>query len=135
MNARDRGRFDALLEEVLATLPERVHQILERVPLVVEDRPSADLLRSLHEEGLDLGEDPTELCGLYTGAAITERSIEDGPESPPHVLLFREGVLSLAGGWAAGDEAVAEEIRITILHELGHDQGLDEDDLADLGYD
>lgn len=135
MNVGERERFDEILEGVIADLPEWVHELMDRVPLVVEDQPSEELVASLREEGMDLGDDPTELCGLYTGPSITERSVEDGPQVPPHVLLFREGVLALAGGWGAGEEAIAEEVLITILHEYGHDQGLDEDDLADLGYD
>lgn len=43
--------------------------------------------------------------------------------------------MNLAGGWERGEEAVREEIRVTLLHEIGHHFGLDEDDLADLGYD
>ena len=135
MTESERERFDAILERVVHGLPVHVHDLIERVPLVVEDRPSAELWASLLEEGLDLGDDPTELCGLYTGAAITERSVEDPADAPPHVLLFREGVLAAAGGWGVPDGDIAEEVLITILHEYGHDQGLDEDDLADLGYD
>ncbi len=135
MTDAERERFDEILERVVHGLPARVHHLIERVPLVVEDRPSGALWASLIDEGLDLGDDPTELCGLYTGAAITERSVEDPADAPPHVLLFREGVLAAAGGWGAPDADIAEEVLITILHEYGHDQGLDEDDLADLGYD
>lgn len=135
MTEGERERFDVILERVVHGLPARVHELIERVPLVVEDRPSEALWALLIDEGLDLGDDPTELCGLYTGAAITERSVEDPADAPPHVLLFREGVLAAAGGWGAPDADIAEEVLITILHEYGHDQGLDEDDLADLGYD
>jgi len=45
------------------------------------------------------------------------------------------GILELAGGWEAGEDVVREEIRITLLHEIGHHFGLDEDDLAGLGYE
>jgi predicted Zn-dependent protease with MMP-like domain len=59
------------------------------------------------------------------------------------VHIFREGIIDMAGGWEegedehgayGGEERIREEIRITILHELGHHFGLDEDDLERLGY-
>ncbi len=131
--------FDAMLEQVLALLPPRLHELLEEAPLVVEDRPSAQVLREF-----GLGHDDRSLCGLYTGVPLTERSVS-GPAAPPEsVQIFREGIVMQAGGWEptqsdtgqryGGDEAVANEIRITLLHEIGHHFGLDEDDLTALGY-
>ena len=75
MNAGERERFDALLEEVLAGLPARLHHLLEEAPLIVEDRPSAELMAEL---GIDEEEDL--LCGLHSGTPLTERSVggEDG---------------------------------------------------------
>lgn len=139
MNAAQRGMFDAMLEQVLASLPPRLHELLEEAPLLVEDRPSAKLLREF-----GLGHDERSLCGLYTGVPLTERSV-NGPAAPPEsVQIFREGIVMQAGGWEpwvdddgqrhGGDEAVANEIRITLLHEIGHHFGLGEDELAELGY-
>ena len=87
--------------------------------------------------------DPREggrIAGLHTGIARTERSVEHSGELPGQIHLFREGVLHMAGGWPSRvDEAflaaLDEEIRITLLHEIGHEMGLDEDDLEALGYD
>jgi predicted Zn-dependent protease with MMP-like domain len=50
-------------------------------------------------------------------------------------MLFRVGILEQAGGWEAGEDAIVEEIRITLLHEIGHQFGLDEEDLRRLGYE
>lgn len=144
MNNAQRNRFDAILESVLDVLPDRVHELLGEIPLIVEDQPSDDLIRLLAREA---GEDeehalahmPDELCGLHTGVALTERSVEATPELPDHIQVFRRGIVSMAGGWTGedgdNDDAIAEEIRITILHEIGHHFGLDEDDLYELGYD
>ncbi len=129
MTDAERNRFDAILEEELAALPERVHDLLEEAPLVVEDRPSEELLREMGMEEEEL------LCGVYTGIAMTEKSVEDAAALPDHIQLFRNGILDLAGGWEAGEEAVRAEIRITLLHEIGHHFGLDEEDLAELGYE
>lgn len=142
MKQRDRERFDNILEAVLETMPPRVHELLEEVPLIVEDRPSDELIRSLAAESGEnadeaLADMPDSLCGLHTGVALTERSVESSADLPDHIQIFRRGILAMAGGWDGPDahDAIAEEIRITILHEIGHHFGLDEDDLYDLGYD
>ncbi len=139
MTDAERERFDGLLDEVVATLPERVHDLLAEVPIIVDDEPPEIILRELLG---DLPEgDPTtaddlrdELCGLHTGVPITERTVEDGIELPEDIRLFRRGIVAHAGGWA-DEDVVYAEIRITVLHEIGHHFGLDEDDLAALGYE
>lgn len=128
MNRRERERFDALLEQVLDALPDAVHELLEEAPLIVEDRPSPAMMRDL---GVDSADD---LCGLHTGIALTEQSVEHSGVLPTQIHIFREGIVALAGGWRGADERVAEEIRITVLHEVGHHFGLEEDDLDHLGY-
>lgn len=142
---RQRERFDALLQEAIEALPRHLHHLLDEVPLVVDDRPSPELVKSLAKEW---GEKPTRdfadgLCGLHTGIPLTERSVSHSGVMPTEVRLFREGIINTAGGWDAGedetdddvDDAVYEEIMITLLHEIGHHFGLDEQDLKDLGYD
>ena len=137
MTRSERERFDRLFEEVLASLPEGGHALIEEVPLVLEDRPSRQLLRELGIE-----DDDEILCGLHTGVPLTDRSVER-PDASDVVQIFREGVVDMAGGWEededdegpfGGVERIREEIRITILHELGHHFGLGEDDLDRLGY-
>lgn len=140
LSDQERARFDELLEVVLAELPPRILSILEEVPLIVLDRPTPELLRGLETEP---GEwvDPDFICGLHSGIPDIDRSVLHSGELPSQIHLFRMGIIASAGGWAPtggdaeADEAVLEEIRITLLHEIGHQFGLDEDDLADLGYD
>lgn len=133
---RERSRFDELMERAVEELPPPLRQLLEEVPVIVIDRPSSAMLRSL---GLDAAseDDAMSLCGLHTGRSITERSVVDDAVIPEDIHLFREGILDLAGGFEqpGGDDLVYEQIRITLLHEIGHHFGLDEDDLARLGYD
>lgn len=140
MKRDERERFDALLEQVIDALPQRIRDLMEEAPVIVEDHPSPELCA-------ELGLDPEQenLCGLHSGAALTERSFTHGHDLPETIHIFREGVIDEAGGWEpwesedgemwGGDDAVRREIRITLLHEIGHHFGLDEDDLADLGYD
>lgn len=138
MRRRERERFDELFDEVLETLPDAVHRFIEECPLVLEDRPPRAILEEL---GLDDEDDL--LCGLHTGVPLTERSV-DRADLSDVIHLFREGIVEMAGGWEAdvdddgtpfgGEGAIREEIRVTILHEIGHHFGLDEDDLDRLGY-
>lgn len=136
MKEGERERFDGLLEEVIEGLPKGLSSLIEEVPVIVLDRPTAEILRSL---GMDPGDEKEagSLCGLHTGTAYTEKSVEHSGELPSDIHLFREGIVDLAGGWDQedADDWVAEEIRITLLHEIGHQFGLDEEDLEGLGYE
>lgn len=135
MRADQRARFDAMVQEEIEALPGPVAAVLAGLPVVVEDAPSLELLGMLEREwGEPL--EPDELCGLHTGVSITERSVEEGARLPSQVMLFREGIVREAGGWdgPGAGERIGEQIRITLLHEIGHEFGLDEDRLDDLGY-
>lgn len=138
MRRSERERFDRLFEEIYDQLPPGLLARLEEVPVVLEDHPSPELLRSM---GMDPQED--DLCGLHSGVPLTHRSVEHPPLEDV-ITLFREGILDEAGGWEewtdddgtplGGEARVREEIRITLLHEIGHHFGLDEEDLERLGY-
>jgi predicted Zn-dependent protease with MMP-like domain len=125
-----RDYFDEHLEAVLAELPRQVTDLLNETPLVVEDYPSREIMRrmGIRHRG--------DLCGLYTGIPLTQRSIEHSGVLSDVIHLFREGVLNLATD-ARGridEPELRRQIRITILHELGHLHGLDEEELEELGY-
>lgn len=142
MTEAEREKFDELFEEVLQDLPQQIHELFEEAPLILEDRPTKQILA---EFGMGEADPDDFLCGLYTGTPLTERSFEAGASLPDHIYIFREGVLELAGGWEptfddednpmGGEDAIKREIRITILHEVGHHFGLDEEDLLEMGYD
>ncbi len=146
MSPADRERFDALLRDAIDALPAAYARVLEEVPVVVEDRPGPELIAELRREGVlppesasDTSDDDADLCGLHSGVAITERGIEGTGTLPATIHVFREGIVRLAcgeAGWAHehADEEVYEEVRITLLHEMGHHFGLDEGDLEALGY-
>lgn len=156
MTDPERDAFDALVEEAIEQLPDHIRDLLEEVPVVVLDRPTPDMLRDLGMDPKDQAE-ADELCGLHTGTANTERSVERD-DLPSNIHLFRVGIISLAldllredtaeAGTAEPDltwhgpdanpdaeDAVFQEIWVTLLHEIGHQFGLDEDDLERLGYD
>ena len=135
VHPQERAVFDALLEDELARLPAPWDAFLDEVPVVVDDRVPPAIAA---EMGLD-AEEAEGLLGLHTGLALTERSVEDAAVLPPEVRLFRVGLLAHAG-WSRHRDTpstrarLAEQIRVTLLHELGHHAGLDEDDLEQQGY-
>ena len=111
-------------------LPPLVHELIEKVPLHVEDYPSADVMAKTGVRHR------SQLCGLFTGIPITDRSIQHSGTLPDVVTVYREGIMAMATD-AYGrirTDRLREEIRVTILHELAHFHGLDEDELQDLGY-
>lgn len=111
-------------------LPPLVHELIEKVPLHVEDYPSADVMAKTGVRHR------SELCGLFTGIPLTDRSIRHSGTLPDVATIYREGILAAAAD-AYGrirTDRLREEIRITILHELAHFHGLDEDELRQLGY-
>ena len=115
---------------MLERLPEIVHELIERVPLHVEDYPSDEVM---DEMGVRFRDD---LCGLYTGIPIGKKSISHSGTMPDVVTIYREGILAAARGrdGRVRPNRLREEIRTTVLHELAHHHGLDEDELRELGY-
>lgn len=132
MDEQTREHFDGLLERVLGELPEDIHRLLEEVPLVVEDHPSPEVVEAFELES------PDELCGMHDGIPLPERSVEGGGEGlPDHIMIYRLGVMAAAEGEAGGaidDFELDRQIRITVLHEIGHHFGMDEAQLDELGY-
>lgn len=133
MKRRNTERFDELVRDAIESLPPHLRALIDEVPVIVLDRPTPEMLRDV---GVPPGE-ADELCGLHTGTAITERGVEEHGRLPTAIHLFRNGIVALAGGWDQpnAEDRVYEEARITLLHELGHEFGLDEGDLEELGYD
>ncbi len=135
MTDRERELFDEILDWLIRDLPVAIYARLEEVPVVVEDEPPRHLL-------LQMGLDPRyqSLCGLHWGIPLTQRSVEHSGTLPDQITLFRGPILAEAG-WHARRRSQEErmvqltrQIRITLLHEIGHHFGLGEDDLAALGY-
>lgn len=111
----NRREFDRAVEKVLAALPQTFRIHLENVEIAVEDIPSGELL----EEGAGY-----ELLGLYRGGTIhTEEE-----ELPDQILLFQRNIENVS----PDREMLLREIRDTVLHEVGHHLGLDEDQLQSI---
>ena len=107
------AEFDEHVRAALDTLPPHLAAALDNIAVVVEDENP---------------EDP-DLFGLYDGVPLTERGHEP-PLQPDRITIYR---VPLVEDFADPAE-LRDEIRITVLHELGHYFGIDEDRLEELGY-
>jgi predicted Zn-dependent protease with MMP-like domain len=114
-------RLSQIADEEMGALPDRARQLIGNVPILIEDYPSEALVKD--------GVDPRVL-GLFVGPSLTEQTM-GGPPALNTIHLFHRNLEMEADS----DDAVAEEVRITLLHELGHFFGLEEDDLAEMGLD
>jgi predicted Zn-dependent protease with MMP-like domain len=124
-----RELFDEQLDIVLAELPQQVKDLIDKVPLVVEDYPSAQVMR---QTGV---RHRSALCGLYTGIPLIHRSVQQWGVPSDVIHIYRQGILSQARRGRSIDAAeLRKQIRMTILHEYGHHHGLTERDLRELGY-
>ncbi|MEQ1567375.1 MAG: metallopeptidase family protein [Myxococcota bacterium] len=119
--------IEAILEEAKRDLHPTVRTYLEQVVFVVEEIPSEELCREFDPPAL-----PGELLGFFSGAGLADRGSDDPwAQIPATITLFRRNLARLA----RDREHLIEEVRITVLHEVGHFLGLDEDDLHSRGLD
>jgi predicted Zn-dependent protease with MMP-like domain len=130
MHPHDRAWFDEQLDHVMEKLPSLVKDLINDVPMIVDDYPSPGICKRV---GITYRE---ELCGLYVGRSLDKKTVEASGELADCVYLFREGIFQEAADddGVVHDDRLREEIRKTILHEYGHHHGMDEDELERLGY-
>lgn len=112
-----RERFARLVEQALDGLPEKFARLVRNVVVVVEDYPAKN--RERDAENLLMGE--------YIGVPLTERTAWDAPP-PDRIVLYQKNIEAVCGT----EEEIREEVRLTVVHELGHYFGLDEEQLEDV---
>jgi predicted Zn-dependent protease with MMP-like domain len=117
--------FDNVLRQALDDLPVMFRESIRNVAIVVEDRPPDWLLDEL---GLPPGET---LYGFYHGIPLPERSVLDSGNLPDRISIYRGPLME---NFRDPGE-LARQVRTTLLHEIGHYFGMDEEDLARLGYE
>jgi predicted Zn-dependent protease with MMP-like domain len=116
-----RQQFAKIVEEVLDSLPREFREQIRNVAVLVEDLPPDQLLRQT--------ERPRQLLlGLFHGVPMTKKSVFDLRPGPDYVVLYQKNIEAVCS-----DEAeVREQIRRTVIHELGHYFGMDEAQLKDV---
>lgn len=119
-------RFEALARaawaRILRGLPPDLRAQAVTLTVATAERASA-------EQEAETGIPARELLGIYEGIALPERHIDDNALLPDRIMLFREPLMALC----RSERQLAEEIRITLVHELGHFFGFDEDELEERG--
>jgi len=112
LNAQE---FESLAIDELDRLPDEMVDGLDNVIFVTEDRP---------EDG------SLDLFGLYDGVALTERGQYGFGELPDRIILYREPLLAACGNL----DELRDEIHVTLVHEIAHFYGIDDDELHRLGW-
>lgn len=115
-----REEFDRWVQEALAGLPAPFAALAAEVSIVVEEEPSAEVLQEFELESED------DLLGLYQGISIHEASFfQPAGELPARIAIYRGPILRLC----RTKNEVIHEVRDTVVHELGHHVGLDDEDM------
>ena len=107
--------FEKLVVDELDLLPDEMVDGLENLVFVVEDRPEDGTL---------------DLLGEYQGVALTERDRYGFGELPDRIVLFREPLLAVCDDL----EQLKDEVHVTLVHEIAHFYGIDDDELHRLGW-
>ena len=116
-----RREFVRIVRQAYRELPPPIREALENVDISVEDWPN--------RESSDLVEEGKALLGLYTGIPLTERE-GTGNSLPDRIVIYRNPILRSC----SSREQAAREIRVTLIHEVGHCLGMSEADLHQMGY-
>ena len=117
-----RAQFERLVREALSQIPQQLLDWMENVDLVIEDWPSRDQLVG---SGID---DSEWLLGLYEGIPLTDR-YDYNLVLPDKITLFQKAIESIC----SGEDEVIRELRDTLVHEVAHHFGIDDDALEQMG--
>jgi predicted Zn-dependent protease with MMP-like domain len=116
-----REHFVKVVEEVLDSLPQEFRSRIRNVAVLVEDIP-ADRLSP------QSGQHRRLLLGLFHGVPTTRKSTFDLPTGPDYIVLYQKNIEAVC----SSEAEVREQIRLTVIHELGHYFGMDENQLKDV---
>jgi len=116
-----REHFVKVVEETLDSLPQEFRSRIRNVAVVVEDFPP-------NQSSSEPGQQRRLLLGLFHGVPTTKKSVFDLPTGPDHIVLYQRNIEATC----SNEAEVREQIRRTVIHELGHYFGLDENHLKDV---
>lgn len=126
-----REAFVRVVEEVLDTLPVEFRKRIHNVAVLVEDYPANQTLpgrRGPRPRAIARPRPRTLLLGLFVGTPKTQKSVFDLPTGPDYVVLYQKNIEAVC----RNETEMREQIRRTVIHELGHYFGLNEDELKDV---
>jgi predicted Zn-dependent protease with MMP-like domain len=117
--------FEVVVDEAIQSIPEGFHRYLQEIAVDIEDMPDEV---TCHDMGI---RDPRSLLGLYHGTPLTERHVDDSGRYPERVVIYKRNIERMC----KDRRRMVDQIRRTVLHEIGHHFGLSERQLRELGYD
>ena len=110
------GEFEELVSAALDRVPASLADLMDNCVVLVQDQPPDDA--------------PPDLLGLYEGIPLTERGEFYAGVLPDRILIFREPILAFCRSF----DDVVEQVHITVIHEIAHHFGIDDERLHELGY-
>jgi predicted Zn-dependent protease with MMP-like domain len=117
--------LDSVMQDAIAGLPDKVRTAIDDVAILVEEYPTEELLEESDPSF------PPDILGLFTGISRAERSAGASGTTPDTIHIFRRNIEHFVGE----REEVVDELRVTLLHEIGHYLGMDEEELEALGLE
>jgi predicted Zn-dependent protease with MMP-like domain len=125
-----REKFVKLVEEALDALPRRFRKRIHNVSVLVEDVPPE---RMSHEGSRNAGiADPDDadslLLGVFEGVPTIRKSVFDVPSGPDRIVLYQKNIEAVC----SNEDEIRQEVRLTVIHELGHYFGMTEAQLEDV---
>ena len=116
-----REHFVKVVEKALDSLPQEFRSLIRNVAVLVEDKPP-------NQPSPQPGQQRRLLLGVFHGVPTTKKSIFDLPSGPDHIVLYQKNIEAVC----SSEAEVREQIRLTVIHELGHYFGMDENQLKDV---
>lgn len=124
-----RERFVKVVADVLDTLPRRFRERIHNVAVLVEDYPPEQRSPRRAPRPRAAASAPRRLVlGVFVGVPATQKSVFTLPTGPDHIVLYQKNIEAVC----RDEPEIREQIRRTVIHELGHYFGLDEDQLRDV---
>ncbi len=121
----NRKDFDRAVQRAIRRIPREIRRHLDNILISVQQTPPPELLEAM-------GLPPDEpLLGVYQGASLLERSTFNPPLYPDTIFIFQEPLQEMC----ETIEELEEQIEITVVHEVAHFLGIDEEKLIELGYE
>ena len=126
----EREKFVKLVEEALDSLPSRFRERIHNVAVLVENVPPEKLSRrSSRNIGIIDSDDAEKLVlGVFEGVPTTKKSVFDLTVGPDRIVLYQKNIEAVC----SNEDEIRREIRLTVLHELGHYFGMTEAQLEDV---
>jgi predicted Zn-dependent protease with MMP-like domain len=120
--------FIQLVEGVLESLPKEFRERIRNLAVLVEDRPRQSRKSRRAADKGGPGKPRRLVLGVYQGRPATQRSVFDLPTGPDRIVLYQKNIEAVC----SNEAEIRHEVRQTVLHELGHYFGMDEDQLKDV---